>query len=443
MAYDIYTISSYAPRQCGIATFNRNLIGALKHGFTGEVGSIEVFAIDDSRGRLEYDPLVELRIDQFDSKSWTRAAAYIITRSTERQNKPIVIMQHEFGLDGEKAHGSNYPSLAKILKSAEIPIFSYLHTVQTNPNEHQKDITNELSKYSKSLIVTAQSAIKILEKYYNINPQKVKHIDHGIRMHDRSKYDRDEIKKRYGLEEMLIISTPGLKSPNKGLEYGIEAYSAFLKGIPPKKRENIVYLFGGAYHPTFIKQEPELHKKHLELIEQKIKEGRLQHTYIKHLENLRKYAKKKNLVFLEQFLEEEVLLDLYGISDIIMIPYRNPEQISSGILADAVGSGTVVISTNFLYSEELLNGTVQEKGEDLTIGERGILVKLGEPVSENGLYTPSIKGLTQGIKYLASNPEKIMQMSEKAYERGHRMNWQNVARDLIQLIKFHEGLKQN
>jgi len=436
MAYDIYTISSYTPRKCGIAKFTSNLIGALKHGFTAEIASVEVFPIDESKGIRQYDPLTEVPIiDQFDEKSWIRTASTINIRASERENKPIVIMQHEFGLDGKDAKGKNYVRAAKILKSANMPIFTYLHTLLKNPNKHQKEVTQELSEQSTKIIVPTQSAIKILEDSYRINESKIKHIDHGIRLYN---YNKNEIKKRNGIGDIFTISTIGFKSLDKGIEYGIEAYGKFIK-LHPEKREKTIYFVAGEYPEDFVKSKNgKLHKKHLSLLEKTLNKSELKSANIESLKQLKDVAKKYDVIYLDKFVSEETLKNTYGITNIRLLPSRNHEQISSGGLADTLGFGNAIISTKFPHSIELLSTNTEKPVNKLkcSIEERGILIDLELPRDEYGLYTPSVKQLVEGLEYLVFNEEERFKMETKAFERGIRMNWRNVAYDFIQLLKI-------
>ena len=126
-----------------------------------------------------------------------------------------------------------------------------------DPDPHQKLTLQELAKNSDGLIVTTESAISILESAtYGIDHSKLKHIDHGIRMQHPSQYDRLEIKKEYGLENRFLITTLGLLSPDKGIQYGIRAYGRFLdESCTESQRRNLVYLIAGQFHPEFVKAD--------------------------------------------------------------------------------------------------------------------------------------------------------------------------------------------
>ena len=127
----------------------------------------------------------------------------------------------------------------------------YLNTLLDSQDEHQRRVLQDLADSSNGLLVTTENAVDILESAtYVIDPLKVKHIDHGIRMQNPSQYDRLAIKQEYGLQSQFLISTLGLHSPGKGLQYSIRAYASFLNGACVEaQREKIVYLIAGACHP--------------------------------------------------------------------------------------------------------------------------------------------------------------------------------------------------
>ena len=249
MPYNIRIVSTYPPRRCGVGTFSRDLAGALSH-FTGEVGHIRVAAIDVDR--LAYNIPVDLVIDQYNPASWRDCTKDIITRAMESIIPTAVLLQHEYGLDpdenGEDGRGTNFVLMAKAFAEKGITTFAYLHTVLDEPNEHQKMVLQELSKYCQALIVTTESAIQILESgTYSVNHNKLKHIDHGIRMQHPSQYDRLTMKKDLEIEGSFLVLSLGLLSPDKGLQYSIRGYGRFLEeSFSGNQRQQIIYLIAGA-----------------------------------------------------------------------------------------------------------------------------------------------------------------------------------------------------
>lgn len=423
MAFDIRIVSTYPPKKCGIGTFSRDLATALG-SFIGEVGSIRVAVIDNGDG--PYTIPVDLTIEQYNPKSWHRTASIILTRAHEVTNRTVVLLQHEYGLDpGEKGNthkGNNFVNMARIFQQGGLMTLTYLHTVPGSPNDHQRRIIQDLAKYSDSLIVTTRSAIDILASdTYQIDSPKIKHIDHGIRMHNPSQRGRLSIKKEYGLEEMLLITTLGLHSARKGIEFSIRAYTRFLnESCTEKQRENILYLIAGQCHPDRRAQE------YKAVINKTLTESKLKWCEAKELSSID--FRKHDVVFLDRFLDEKTFLKLYTATNIMILPYLNMDQISSGILADTFGSGRVAITTKFLYALELINPRdPSQKGIIIDPHAKGILVDPDEP---------SIDQIAQGIDYLVFNREERLEMENRARIRGHEMRWDNSAWRLIQHLEF-------
>ena len=73
-------------------------------------------------------------------------------------------------------------------------------------------------------------------------------------MQSPSEYDRLAVKEKYGLKDSFLVTTLGLLSPDKGIQYSIRAYGRFLKqSCTDSQRERIVYLIAGQCHPDFIR----------------------------------------------------------------------------------------------------------------------------------------------------------------------------------------------
>ncbi|OHB66381.1 MAG: hypothetical protein A2Y76_13640 [Planctomycetes bacterium RBG_13_60_9] len=430
MPYNIRIVSTYPPRRCGIGTFSRDLATALAH-FTAEVGHIRIAAIDNGNG--PYDIPVDLIVDQYNPASWRDAVIHISTRASEARNPTVVALQHEFGLDpcpeGAGGEGSSFVNLAKALREQGLITVVYLHTVPDDPSPHEKPTIQSLARYSDGLIVTTESAIQILESdVYGIPNEKLKHIDHGVRMHHLSYFDRLAIKQEYDLENRFLITTLGMLSPGKGIEYGIRAYGLFLEeSCTEEQRKRIVYLLAGKCHPDFVRAEGGApYRQFRAAIDQALEQAKVKWCKVKELggTNFDEY----DVVFLDTFLDENTLLKLYGATNAMLLPYLNMQQISSGILADTLGAGRAAITTKFRYARELLLSN-KPCPEGLIIGRyaRGILVDPGEP---------SVEQIAQAIDYVVFNEGKRLRMEKQAHQRGYQMRWNNSAWALLQYVDF-------
>ncbi|MBN1126842.1 MAG: hypothetical protein JXA82_17685 [Sedimentisphaerales bacterium] len=430
MPYNIRIVSTYPPRRCGIGTFSRDLANALEH-FTGEVGHIRVAAIDKQNG--PYSIPVDLVIDQYNSESWHFAIKNIIIRAKESTNPTIVILQHEYGLDpdknGEDGKGTNFVDMAKAFSDQGLTTLVYLHTVLDEPNDHQRKTLQELANSSDGLVLTSESAIETLESTtYKIDGLKLKHIDHGIRMQHPSEYDRLSVKEKYGLKDFFLVTTLGLLSPDKGIQYSIRAYGRFLEqSCTEGQRERIVYLIAGQCHPDFIRaDEGRKYRAFQETLTKALEETKLKWCKVKELESLD--FGQYDIVFLDAFLDESTFLELYGATNVMVLPYLNMFQTSSGILADTLGSSRVAIATKFRCALELIHSN-KPCPNGLVIGRyaRGILVDPGEACVEQ---------IARALDLLVFNQSKRLAMEKEAHQRGFQMQWNNSAWALLQHIEF-------
>jgi len=436
MSYNIRIVSTYPPRRCGVGTFTRDLANALEH-FTGEVGHIRVMAIDSEA--LPYNIPVDLIIDQYNPQSWRYAITDALARAGESPNPTVVILQHEYGLDpddnGQDGQGTHFVEMAKAFTEKGLTTLVYLHTVLDEPDEYQKRVLQELAKHSDGLIVTTESAIQILHsQIYGVDHSKLKHIDHGIRMQHPSQYDRLASKKEFGLENRFLITTLGLLSPDKGIQYSIRAYGRFLEqSCTESQREKIAYVIAGQCHPDFVRKEGgREYQEFQETLNIALQQSGLKWCRIKELSSV-DFA-KNDVVFLDAFLDENVLLKLYGATNVMVLPYLNMQQISSGVLADTLGSGRAAIATKFRYALELIHSN-KRCLDGLIIGRhaRGILVDSGEP---------SVEQIAEALDYLVFNRGKRLRMEKQAHQRGYQMRWNNSAWGLLQHIEFVREQKE-
>jgi len=395
------------------------------------VGHIGVAAID--KDKTPYDIPVDLTIDQYDPESWRKSTADMMARAREGANPTIVLLQHEYGLDpdedGHDAKGTNFVAMARAFHEQELMTLVYLHTLLHDPNQHQRKVLQDLADHSDGLLVTTESAVDMLASdTYGIKRSKIKHIDHGIRMQDPSEYDRLATKREYGLEDGLLITTLGLRSPDKGVQYSVQAYARFLnESCTQAQREGLIYLIAGQCHPEFVRAEGgKSYREYQATMKQVLQDCKLKWCEVKELgaSDVARY----DVVVVDAFLDERTLLELYGATNVMVLPYLNMQQISSGVLADTVGAGRVAIATKFVYALELLLPNKRgETGVIIDPHARGILVDPGEP---------SIEQIAQALDYLLFNRDERLEMERRAHGRGRQMTWDNTAWEVLRHIEF-------
>jgi len=432
MRHNVRIVSTYPPRRCGIGTFARDLATALAH-FTGEVGTIRVAAID--REGLRYDLPVDVVISQYDPESWADGTKAIIARAGEGEHPTVVLLQHEYGLDpdgqGRDGEGHHFVDLAQTCAEAGLMRLVYLHTVLEAPDNHQKSVLQRLASRTDGLIVTTESAIETLVQVYGIKREKLKHIDHGIRMEHPSQYDRLSIKEALGLKGFFLATTIGMLSPDKGIQHGIEGYAQFVEGsLTERQREKVVYLIAGSCHPDFVKAEGGApYQAYWDLLSDTLARTGLRWCRVQRLDDAD--CARHDVVFLDTFLDEATLLRLYAATNAMLLPYLNMQQISSGILADTLGSGRVAIATKFRYAVELIHSN-RRCGPGMVIGRhaRGILVDAAQPAQ-----------IAEALDFLVFNLHRRLEMERQAHQRGYQMRWQNSAWAILQHVGFLQQQK--
>ncbi len=451
MGYDIHIVSSSLPRKCGIATFTQDIVDTLR-GFQQTesglvtprdlVNSVSIAPID--RYGATYDSSIDPReiIDQNNPESW-RAAAKYISEKAKGEEKPVVLLQHEYGLDGsglgENYTGTdrNYVEMAKIFREHELTTLVYLHTLRDNPVDFEKEVIKGLSDYSDGLVVTTEGVIDRLKEQYGVS-EGVIHIDHGTRLMDPP-LDRKKIKEDLGLEGRMLLTSLGLRHPNKGLDRGILGFERFLEDSCTKEqKKQFVYVIAGAVHPDFIDlNRGREYREYQAKMDKLLRESGLKVAEIQDVASLKKIG-DANLVILDSFLSTEELMNFYGATNMMLMLYRDLDQISSGIMADVLGSGRVAIATELEYAIDLIVNDPEGYTDTPVIGPehgRGILV--GSKTEEQ-----CINEVAMSIRYLVNNEDVRLQMEEHAYERGHEMSWSNVIWKLLHRIDFIESLKQ-
>ena len=257
-AHTVAYVSTYPPRACGIATFTRDLSDAIRQSQQNLGTAIMAITEEDILDAPVYPAQVRWTIDQHDPHSWQRAAEQLNTAAVD-----LVCIQHEFGLYGRfnpDGHFSDY--LAGFLERIAKPVVTTLHTVIPQPPPDLRDAIRLLHARSAAVVTMVHQAHRILTQDYGLNASTLHTIPHGVP--EAPWVPPERAKKVVGLDGHTILSTFGLLSQGKGIEYAIRALPEVLQRHP-----DVLYLVLGATHPEVRRVEGERYRQMLlDLVEE-------------------------------------------------------------------------------------------------------------------------------------------------------------------------------
>lgn len=374
--HKIAIVGDYLPRKCGIATFSHDLRG----GLAGQFPEVEILVapVNDLAEGYAYDDEVRFEFAENDLDSYQRAAEYLNLSDAD-----VVCLQHEYGIFGGPA--GSY--ILALLKDLRIPIVTTLHTILAAPNADQRRVLEELCTLSSRLIVMTERGLKMLREVYGVPREKIDLIPHGIP--DLPFVDPNFFKDQFGVEGREVLLTFGLLAPNKGIEVALRALPEIVREFP-----DLVYIILGATHPKLVREQGETYRLSLERLARDLGIGR-------------------NVSFYDRFVELPQLAEFLGVADIYITPYLNAEQITSGTLSYAFGSGKAVISTPYWHAEELL------------ADGRGVLVPFND--------SPA---LASEVSALLRDEKRRHAMRKRAFLLGREMVWPRTAQRYMESFQL-------
>ncbi len=369
-------LATYPPTECGIATFTKDLSSSVAK-YT-PFSKPTIVAIKREHEIEPFERVVRFQLLKQEKQSYLNAASYLNDSSID-----VVSVQHEYGIYG----GDDGEMLLDLLHALHKPAVATMHTVLQDPSPNQKRIVQELGKLCGALVVMVKVGRKMLIENYGVDPSKVTFIPHGVPNVHR--VSAATVKRSLGIpEDTHIISTFGLISRGKGLEYAIKAMPGILEKYP-----NSIYLVLGETHPGVRNFEGESYRNHL-------------------YQTVNDLGIEKNVRFNNRFLSLNELVRYLCATDVYITPYLNKDQITSGTLAYALGCGKSIVSTPYLYAEEVLS-----EG-------RGVFVDFKSPES-----------ISEQVVRILDDKELKDSLESNAYIYGRRAAWFNVAVDYLDL--FH------
>ncbi|MDB5226490.1 MAG: mannosyltransferase [Bacteroidota bacterium] len=315
---EILFITSYPPRECGIATYSHDLIRALENKFNKSF-QISVCALESEYEKHQYADHVKYILDTSDSDAYLKIADTI----NRDKNIKIVVFQHEFGF-----YHQHEEEFRRFLFSLIKPVVVVFHTVLPNPDDAMKSNVQNMGAAADALIVMTENSSHMLTDIYDIPQEKINVIPHGT--HLVPHIDKKILKEKYGVTGKKILSTFGLLSPGKGIETTLEALPSVIAQNP-----DVLFLIIGKTHPGIVKHHGESYR---EMLEAKVSELGLQN----------------HVRFINKYVQLPELLEYLQLTNIYLFTSRDPHQAVSGTFSYALSCGCPIIATPIPHAKEVL-----------------------------------------------------------------------------------------
>lgn len=299
-------LSTHPPTQCGLATFNVALAAFLTAG-GAHGGVVRVTAESDDS---DAGPGVVHTWSARSVAGWRDAAAALNVFD-------VAIVQHEYGI----YPGPDGQDVLPLLRLLTVPTIVVLHTVLAYPTIGQRVLLEQIVAAAGAVVTMTETARERLLVGYAVDAAKVTVIPHGA-----ADYAHAPAESR----PRLHLLTWGLLGPGKGIEWALRAL-ARLQDLQPSP----TYTIAGRTHPKVLERDGE--------------------SYRAGLHRLGGLLGIAGSVDYQPVYHDEIALGrLIRSADVVVLPYDSREQVTSGVLIEAVAAGVPVVATAFPHAVELL-----------------------------------------------------------------------------------------
>ena len=356
-------LSSYPPTPCGLATFS----AALASGLSVHDSEVNVVRVVDAGGKIAHgDRVVGELVNG--SPSSVNDSSDVLNRTD------VAIIQHEYGLYG----GIDGDEVLEVLGALDVPSIVIAHTILTDPTPHQRSVLNDAAALADGVVVMTDAARSRLCETFDVDARKVSTIAHGAAVPaPRVQHDR------VAHSTML---TWGLIGPGKGIERVIEAMRT-LHDLPTQPR----YLVAGQTHPKVLAAQGESYRQD-------------------RMDQAERHGLSSSVVFDSDYRDVESLTALIQSSTVVVLPYDSTDQVTSGVLVDAIAAGRPVVATAFPHAVELLSSGA------------GLVVDHADP-----------DAMAHALRRVLTRPDLRASMSEEASRLAPRLGWSNIAGEYLRL----------
>ena len=363
MAIRFGILSTFPPTQCGLATFSSALA---THLIEAGADVSVVRLVDSMQPTL---PLVSHQLVT-DAPDEARAAAAALNACD------VALVQHEYGIYG----GPDGADVVDVLARVRVPVVTVLHTVLAHPTPHQHEVLARVVAASSMTVTMAEAGRRRLIDGWGVDPASVTVIAHGAR-DNRMLGDV-----RTPPRASPTVLTWGLLGEGKGIEWALEAMAG-LTDLRPRPTYRIV----GQTHPKVLERSGEVYRRRLERLVDRLGLGRM-------------------VQLDDRYLDVLTLQRIVAAADVVLLPYDSPDQVTSGVLTEAVVAGRPVVSTAFPHAVELLSGGA------------GILVPRRDPAA-----------IRSALRRVITEPGLAASMAAASRQLAPGLLWSAVAERYVDL----------
>jgi len=363
-APSIGILSTFPPTECGIATFS----AALASGLVAHGATVDVVRCGDSED-VE-DPLVVASTGSGGPRGVGAAIDAL-------NDVDVAIVQHEYGIYG----GLDGDDVVDVLRALSVPSIVVAHTVVRDPTSHQRFVLEAICQAADAVVVMTDYARRRLIGRFDVDAEKISVIPHGA---TTPPDDAPRAERRPG--DRLRLLTWGLLGPGKGIEWAIDAM-ALLADVHPRPS----YLIAGTTHPKVLANEGEAYREML---------------------GTRSWRNGacRSVEFDDSYRGLPALTRMIRAADLVILPYDSDDQVTSGVLVDAVACGRPVVATAFPHATELLSG-----GAGVVVPQRDAMA------------------IADVVRSVVDHPELLDRMGAECRRLAPDMSWLSVARRYTEL----------
>lgn len=246
----------------------------------------------------------------------TGVSADVAATPEELNGGDVAVIHYECGEDVDGV------DVVEVIAGLRVPSIVIIHSLYKDPAPQQRSALEAIVSAADHVVVMSRAAHERLNLEYTVDRRKVSTIPHGATVaHVQVK--------RSGRPTLLTF---GLLRPGKGIERVIDAMEA-LRGVPGNPR----YLVVGRTDPKVLAAEGEAYRESL-------------------IERAKSRGVAGSVTIDANYRSTATLSALIQSSAAVVLPHDSTDQVTSGVLVDAMANGRPIVTTAFPHAVELLSG---------------------------------------------------------------------------------------